>query len=85
MVKVWDAQTGAETLTVRGHNAELRGVAFSPDGKQIASAGGFEEPAAVACQKPQIGRLGIGHAAGPGVAEEHPPGDGVASRAVKRG
>ncbi|MFI5461572.1 MAG: WD40 repeat domain-containing protein [Isosphaerales bacterium] len=36
-VKVWDATTGSETLTLRGGGD---GVAFSPDGGQLASASG---------------------------------------------
>jgi WD40 repeat protein len=38
-VKVWDAQIGQETLTLKGHTGPVWGVAFSPDGKQLASAG----------------------------------------------
>jgi WD40 repeat protein len=33
-VKVWDAQTGQETLTLTGTG---RNVAFSPDGHRLAS------------------------------------------------
>ena len=35
---MWDAATGEELLTLKGHAAPVRNVAFSPDGKQIASA-----------------------------------------------
>jgi hypothetical protein len=38
-VKVWDATTGQETLTLRGHTDVVRGVAFSPDGSRLASTG----------------------------------------------
>ena len=38
-VKVWDAGTGQETLTLKGHTTWVIGVAFSPDGRRIASAG----------------------------------------------
>ncbi len=39
-MKVWDAATGQETLTLKGHTGGgVWGVAFSPDGKRIASAG----------------------------------------------
>src|SRR5262249_26004584 len=42
-VKVWDAQTGQELLTLKGH-AGLQGtpvgVAYSPDGKRLASVSG---------------------------------------------
>jgi len=35
-VKVWDAQTGKVTLTLKGHLGTS--VAFSPDGTRIASS-----------------------------------------------
>ena len=38
MAKVWDAQTGEELLTLAGHQAGVYGVAFSPDGKRLATA-----------------------------------------------
>ena len=31
-VRVWDAATGQETLTLKGHTDFVTGVAFSPDG-----------------------------------------------------
>ena len=37
-VKVWDAATGQELLTFKGHDGIVRSVAFSPDGKRLASA-----------------------------------------------
>jgi WD40 repeat protein len=36
-LKVWDAQTGQETLTLRGHTDIVTSVSFSPDGKRIVS------------------------------------------------
>ncbi len=33
-------QSGLEPLTIKGHNASVYQVAFSPDGMQLASAGG---------------------------------------------
>jgi WD40 repeat protein len=36
-VKVCDAQTGRELLTCKGHTAPVTSVAFSPDGKRLAS------------------------------------------------
>ncbi len=36
-VKVWDAASGLERLTLRGHSEEVLGVAFSPDGTLVLS------------------------------------------------
>ena len=36
-LKVWDAQTGQETLTLKGHSSGVTSVSFSPDGKRIVS------------------------------------------------
>jgi RNA polymerase sigma factor (sigma-70 family) len=36
-VKVWDAQTGDELLHIKGHTGWVGSVAFSPDGKRLAS------------------------------------------------
>jgi len=39
-LKVCDAQTGQELLSCKGHTKRIMSVAFSPDGKRLASAGG---------------------------------------------
>lgn len=39
-VKVWDARNGALVRTLDGHAGEVRFVAFHPDGRRLASAGG---------------------------------------------
>jgi WD40 repeat protein/serine/threonine protein kinase len=41
-VKVWDAATGQEVRTLKGHTGAVGSVAFSPDGKRLASAAGAE-------------------------------------------
>jgi eukaryotic-like serine/threonine-protein kinase len=38
-VKVWDTQTGAEILTLRGHTDEVMALAVVPGGKRLFSAG----------------------------------------------
>jgi WD40 repeat protein len=37
-VRVWDATSGHEALALRGHSSWACCVAFSPDGKRLASA-----------------------------------------------
>ncbi|KAK4232899.1 WD40-repeat-containing domain protein, partial [Achaetomium macrosporum] len=37
-VRLWDAATGAHRQTLEGHSGWIRAVAFSPDGKTLASA-----------------------------------------------
>jgi WD40 repeat protein/tRNA A-37 threonylcarbamoyl transferase component Bud32 len=37
-IKVWDTTTGQQTLTLKGHTAWISSVAFSPDGKRLATA-----------------------------------------------
>jgi WD40 repeat protein len=36
-VKVWDAKSGQEVLTLRGHTGGVTSVCFSPDGKRLVS------------------------------------------------
>jgi uncharacterized protein (UPF0297 family) len=38
-VKVWDAVSGQECLTLKGHSGQVYAVAYSPDGRRLASAG----------------------------------------------
>jgi WD40 repeat protein len=40
MVKLWDASTGQEVLTMHGHDEPVESVGFSPDGRYLASGGG---------------------------------------------
>jgi WD40 repeat protein len=36
--KVWDAKTGAELLTLKGHASHVRSASFSRDGSRIVTA-----------------------------------------------
>ncbi len=47
-VKLWDATTGQELLTLKGHSARVHRVVYSPDSLRLASASGeFGQPAEV--------------------------------------
>jgi RNA polymerase sigma factor (sigma-70 family) len=37
MIKIWDVATAKEVTTLEGHVEEINGLAFSPDGKTLAS------------------------------------------------
>jgi WD40 repeat protein len=38
-VKIWDADSGKELLALRGHSQAVVGLALSPKGHSLASAG----------------------------------------------
>ncbi len=42
IVKLWDAATGQELLTLKGYLGYVSSVAFSPDGKRLVA--GSNEP-----------------------------------------
>jgi WD40 repeat protein len=39
VVKVWDTRTGSEVLSLPAHDGGVTGVAFSPDGDVLYTAG----------------------------------------------
>ena len=47
MVKVWNALTGQQELSFKGHAAAVFSVHFSPDGKQIVSSSAEDRTAKV--------------------------------------
>lgn len=36
-IRIWDLQTGAERLKLQGHQDQIFSLAWSPDGKQLAT------------------------------------------------
>ena len=46
-VRLWDPATGTEQRALTGHTGRVNGVAFSPDGRLLASCGDDEDGAAV--------------------------------------
>ena len=59
--KVWEAASGRELLTLKGHTAWVRSVAFSPDGQRIVTGQWGSDGQGVGCRQ----RPGIAHAQGP--------------------
>ena len=41
-IRLWDATTGGEVCTLTAHNGSVSSVAFSPDGKLLASSSSYE-------------------------------------------
>ena len=39
-IKIWDATSGKETMTLSGHDSSVRSILFSPDSKRIMSGSG---------------------------------------------
>jgi WD40 repeat protein len=37
-IRVWDAKTGQELITLLGHGVQVHGLAISPDGRWLASS-----------------------------------------------
>jgi WD40 repeat protein len=43
VVHLWDARSGARVATLRGHEAWVRSVCFSPDGQHLVSGGDYPD------------------------------------------
>src|SRR5262249_31017335 len=44
IIRLWDPSSGTEQASFTGHKAGITGLAFSPDGKTLASAAGNPNP-----------------------------------------
>jgi WD40 repeat protein len=42
MIKLWDAESGEEQRTLRGHGGAITSLAFTHDGQRIISASGWD-------------------------------------------
>src|SRR5262249_44532245 len=79
-VKVYDAETGQELLSLKGHTEWVRSVAFSPDGKRLASRSGAELKVWDAQTGQEIFSVNVGSGGGPfGKVAFSPDGKRVAS------
>lgn len=38
-VRIWDADSGAAVKSFKGHKGDIEGLAYSPDGRRIATSG----------------------------------------------
>jgi dipeptidyl aminopeptidase/acylaminoacyl peptidase len=67
-VRVWDAKTGQELLTLKEHTREVLSVCFSPDGSRLATASGeYRKPGKVQVWDAQTGQEALmlrGHTKG---------------------
>ena len=43
IARIWDAETGTAVATLRGHAAGVHSLAYSPDGKVLATGGDFPD------------------------------------------
>ncbi len=50
--RIWDVATHRQIQLMKGHNAALRGIAFSPDGKRIVTAADDKHCAGLGGRKP---------------------------------
>ena len=78
-VKVWDARTGREELSLEGHADNASIVAFGPDGRRIVSGG---DDGAVKVWDVRSGRVNVEFTGHSGVVFDvawHPDGQRIAS------
>jgi WD40 repeat protein len=74
-VELWDPSTGKERMTLAGHRGKVFAVAFSPDGRMLASGGGDWAPPAPPGQPSEVKLWDV--AAGKELATLSEPGNMV--------
>jgi WD40 repeat protein/serine/threonine protein kinase len=81
-VKTWNAQTGKELLTFKGHTSDVNGIIFSPDGKRLASTSQDDTLRVWDAQAGQELLTLTGHTGGVGGVAFSPDGKRLASGAA---
>jgi WD40 repeat protein len=79
-VTIWDAQTGAEIITLTGHEPKLTTVAFSPDGRRLVAGSDLTvTPPVWDVATGELERLLEGHDAPVRAVAFSPDGDRIAT------
>lgn len=83
-VKIWSAQTGKHSRTLRRHSGWVRGVAFSPDNQTIASVSSDRTLRLWDVQTGELRRTWLAHEAWVGAVAFSPDGQLIATGSQDR-